>query len=135
MLNTSPDPLSAAIAVPAQPPGITLFRAYTSSATNYWQSSTVPVTGGKAAVGVPGYGVVTLYGVAPPLLSARLSGPERLALSWGHAAVGFVLQSASSLTPTPGWANDTNTCVVADATATVTVAAAGKPRFYRLVLP
>ena len=86
-------------------------------------------------MGVPGYGVVTLYGVAPPLLSARLSGPERLALSWGHAAVGFVLQSASSLTPTPGWANDTNTCVVADATATVTVAAAGKPRFYRLVLP
>jgi O-glycosyl hydrolase len=135
MLNTSPDPLSATIAVPAQPPGIASFHTYTSGAANFWQTSTVPVISASATVGVPGYGVVTLYGVAPPLLSARLSGPERLALSWGHAAVGFVLQSASSLTPTPGWANDTNTCVVADAIATVTIAAAGKPRFYRLVLP
>jgi O-glycosyl hydrolase len=135
VLNTSPNPLTATIAVPAQPPGITSFRAYTSSAANYWQSSTVPASSGTATVAIPGYGVVTLYGVAPPLLSARLNAPGRLALSWGQAAVGFVLQSAPSLTAPAGWASDTNTSVMADGVATVTVIVAGNPRYYRLVLP
>lgn len=135
MLNTSPDPLSATIAVPAQPPGITSFRAYTSSAANYWQSSTVPVTDGKAAVVAPGYGVVTLYGVAPPVLKARLSAPGRLALSWGQAAADFVLQSAPDLSPSGSWTNDTNAWVIADGVATVNAAITPSPRFYRLILP
>ena len=135
MLNTSPDPFSATLDVPAQPPGITSFRAYTSSAASYWRSSTVPVTSGTAAVAVPGYGVVTLYGVAPPVLSARFSAPGRLALSWGQAAVGFVLQSAPSLTPPVSWASDTNIYAVADGIATATVIVADNPRYYRLGLP
>ena len=135
MLNTSPDSCSTTLVVPAQPPGIGSFCAYTSSDSNYWQSSTVLVANGTAAVTIPGYGVVTLYGVAPPLLSARLSAPGRLALSWGQAVVGFVLQS----TPDPGrsasWNNDTNACVIANGVATVSAAITTNPRFYRLVLP
>jgi hypothetical protein len=135
MLNTSPDPLSATIALPAQPPGITSFRTYTSSTANYWRTSTVPVVSARAAVTVPGYGVVTLYGVAPPLLSARLSAPGRLALSWGQAAVGFVLQSTPDAGRSASWNNDTNACNIANGVATVSAAITTNPRFYRLVLP
>ena len=135
MLNTSPDPLSATIAVPAQPPGIASFSIYTSGAANYWQTSTVPVISATAVMTVPGYGVVTLYGLAPPLLSARLGTPGRLALSWGQAAVGFVLQSTPDLGQSASWNNDTNARAIANGVATVSAAITTNPRFYRLVLP
>jgi hypothetical protein len=78
--------------------------------------------------------VVTLYGVAPPILNVTMGAPGTAALSWSQAAVGFVLQSAATLAPPVTWLADTNTVVTSNNAATVN-AAMTAGRFYRLVLP
>ena len=115
--------------------GITSLRAFTSSVSGYWQAATLQITNGTSAVTVPAFGVVTLYGVAPPALKAWLEGPGRLSLSWPRAEVGYILQSSPSPVDTANWRNDTNTPAFANGSATVNVTAAAAPRFYRLVLP
>ena len=98
LLNNSSAPLTAKVNVPGTP-GIRSFRVYTSSNSNLWQRSDAVITNGTAAVNVPGYGVVTLYGVAPPTLSAAATAPGAVAQSSDEAAVGSVLQSAAALIP------------------------------------
>lgn len=134
LLNTSPDPIPASLNVPAEPPGITSFGTFISSDGNYWQSSMIPVSGGSVAATVPGYGVVTLYGVSPPVLAATLSGQGSLTLTWEQAAAGFVLQSCPSLAESPNWTNDTNTVVITNGSANVSTTISASSRFYRLVL-
>ncbi len=132
LLNTSEASIAATLHVPAAP-GLESFRAFTSSNTNYWQSSAVGLGSGTAAVTVPGYGVVTLYGAAPPRLNVTQSGPETVTLSWTQAAAGFVLQSAATLAPA-SWLADTNSVGISNNLATVN-APINAGRFYRLMLP
>jgi O-glycosyl hydrolase len=133
LLNASAAPLDATINVPAAP-GIQLFRAFTSSNTNYWQPSSAGLSSETAVLSVPGYGVVTLYGVAPPRLSVTRGGPETVALSWMQAAVGFALQSTGTLTPPIIWLADTNEPIISNNVAAVNSTTIAS-RFYRLVLP
>ena len=132
LLNTSPIALNATINVPGSP-GIQSFRAFTSSNSNYWQSSVAAIANGAAIVAVPGYGVVTLHGVAQPALNVTLGAPGSVTLSWAQAAAGFLLQSAETLTP-PKWLADTNSVAISNNIATLN-AVIGNGRFYRLVLP
>jgi hypothetical protein len=78
--------------------------------------------------------VVTLYGVAPPILKVGMQSPETLFLSWTQAAVGFLLQSSVTLTPPPGWLADTNAVAISNNLATVNTPITAS-RFYRLALP
>ena len=82
---------------------------------------------------MPGYGVVTLHGVAQPALNVTLGAPGSVTLSWAQAAAGFLLQSAETLTP-PKWLADTNSVAISNNIATLN-AVIGNGRFYRLVLP
>jgi hypothetical protein len=133
LLNTSSNALTASINVPATP-AIKSFRAFTSSNSNYWQSSITVVSNGIAIVSVPGYGVVTLYGAKAPLLNGEIRGPGIVALSWAQAAAGFALQATATLSPLANWLAETNAPVISSNTAVVTLAMASN-RFYRLVLP
>jgi hypothetical protein len=133
LLNTSTNSLTAIINVPSEP-GIRSFRTFTSSNSNLCESSVVTVSSGTATASVPGYGVVTLYGVAPPILNVAMAAPRTVALFWAQAAVGFVLQSTATLSPPANWLADTNTQVISNNLATVCTAVAAS-HFYRLVLP
>ena len=85
-------------------------------------------------VTVPGYGVVTLYGVAPPVLKVGMATPETLSLSWTQAAIGFALQSTALLTPPINWLADTNALTISNNVARVNTSI-DISRFYRLILP
>jgi hypothetical protein len=63
LLNSSSNALSPAIHVPAVPV-ISGFQSFTSSSSYYWQHSWLSVTNNTVAVTVPGYGIVTVFGVA-----------------------------------------------------------------------
>jgi len=78
------------------------------------------------------YGVVTLYGVEPAAFECDAEGPGSVTLSWGQASVGFLLQSAATLTRR--LALQIRTVCDFQNVATVN-AAADTGRFYRLVLP
>jgi hypothetical protein len=86
-------------------------------------------------VNVPGYSVVTLYGIAQPRLGAANLGNGQLALSWAQAGAGFVLQSTSNLSPTTIWTALTNNGSITDDVASVTLSSAQTAQFYRLILP
>jgi O-glycosyl hydrolase len=65
IINSSGSSIQAVIESPAEPPGIDSWQIFTSKAGNYWQPSTNTVVNGRTPVNIPGFGVVTLYGVAP----------------------------------------------------------------------
>lgn len=77
LVNADPQAVSASLEVPSAPSGITSFDAHSSSADSYWQASMIDASGGKAAVSVPGYGVVTLvgHGVPAPMPDGGSGGP------------------------------------------------------------
>lgn len=133
LLNSAATPIQATVNVPGHPE-IHSFRAYTSSNSNLWQSSVAPITNGTATVTVPGYGVVTLHGVASPALKVGKQTQGSVMLSWAQAATGFVLQSAATLTPPIQWLADTNDPAISNNVASVSVAMAAR-QFYRLALP
>ncbi len=136
LLNSSSAPIVANLTVPNQPNGLGgAFRAFSSSAAGFWQGSSVPITNQTATVSVPGYGVVTLYAVAPPVLKAATGSMGMLALSWSQAGAGFLLQSIASLNPPINWSADTNAAAFSDGTATVQAPLDSTQRFYRLILP
>jgi hypothetical protein len=91
IINSSNSPAQATINSPAQPVGIASWQTFTSSNGSYWQTSTNTITNGSAIVSVPGYGVVTLYGQAPPILSAAPAGEGLLNLFWPPSANGLLL--------------------------------------------
>ncbi len=97
LINATNTPVRAVVNSPAQPAGITSWQTFTSSNGSYWQISNSMITNGQAAVNVPGYGVVTLYGMAPPPLSASLHASGQLSLAWPPSANGFQLQTTTNL--------------------------------------
>jgi len=64
-------------------------------------------------------------------LTAFASGPN-VTLSWPTNAVGFQLQSATGLSPTPNWTIVTNIPTVAGSRFFVTNAAISAAQFFRL---
>ncbi len=135
ILNCDAAPVSASLSLPSQFPGINSLRVFTSRDGAYWQPSTVSVTNGTSAISLPGYSVVTVYGVVPPILSAQLTSSDQLTLSWSQANVGFVLQNAPAVNTLANWTVVTNACVVSNGLATVNVPVGTGPIFYRLNLP
>lgn len=133
LLNSASTPLTATIQVPNEPV-IESFRTYSSSGAGLWQPSEVPVNSATAAVLVPGYGVVTLYGITRPSLNATWMTPDNISLSWPQAAAGFQLQSAASLTIPINWQNATNSPAFLDNMGTITLHATNS-RFFQLFLP
>jgi O-glycosyl hydrolase len=135
LINTTSNTLSATIALTNLPFSLSSFRTFTSADQNLWHSSSVQVANSTATVSVPGFGIVTLYGVARPRLGAANLGNGQLALSWPQAGVGFALQSTSNLSPTTIWTPLTNNGSITNDIATVTLPSAQTAQFYRLVLP
>ncbi|MBU6399884.1 MAG: hypothetical protein KGS61_06165 [Verrucomicrobia bacterium] len=76
LVNSSATPASVQLAVPPVPAGLLVFQTFTSSEGNYWQGSTVAVSGTQASVSVPGYGIVTLYGAGGALAPSISSQPR-----------------------------------------------------------
>ncbi len=139
IINSSNSPVQATINSPAQPAGIASWHTFTSSNGSYWQGSTNAIASGKANVSVPSYGVVTLYGMAPPMLTAAPAGNGLLNLFWPPSANGFVLQSTTNLASTSSWTNVSSSQVTTNGltnglvSASIAQNAAGA--FYRLTQP
>jgi O-glycosyl hydrolase len=64
LINENPTAVTASLSFPATPAGIGSYQTFTSSDGSYWVNSTLAVSAGSASLAVPGYGVVTLHGVA-----------------------------------------------------------------------
>jgi len=97
LINSTNTPIQASVNSPAQPAGINAWQTFTSSSGSYWQSSTNLITNGSATITVPGYGVVTLYGLGQPSLDAAVSANGQLNFYWPPTANGFLLQSTTNL--------------------------------------
>jgi O-glycosyl hydrolase len=134
LINTSSNALSATISLTNLSFNPSVFRTFTSSNTNYWRSSSTQISNSIASMNVPGYGVVTLYGVAQPRLGAANLGNGHLALSWEQAAAGFVLQSTSNLSPSTIWAPVTNNGSITNDLASVTLPVSQTAQYFRLML-
>jgi O-glycosyl hydrolase len=103
IINASNSPVQAVINSPSRPAGIASWQTFTSSNGSYWQVATNPVSNGSASINIPAYGVVTLYGVAPPLLSAAITTNGLLNLFWPPTASGYLLQSTTNLASPSAW--------------------------------
>jgi hypothetical protein len=139
LINSTNSPVQAVLNSPAQPAGIASWQTFTSSSGNYWQISTNTITQGQAIVSIPAYGVVTLYGMAPPALSGVLASNGQINLFWPPSANGFQLQSTTNLAHPSSWTNVANgkitTNGVSNGLVGVSVMRSGGPIFYRLALP
>jgi O-glycosyl hydrolase len=139
LINATNSPVQAVINSPAQPAGITSWQTFTSSDGSYWQISTNTITNDQATVSVPGYGVVTLYGVAPPRLGVSPAGSVQLNLFWPPTAADYVLQATSDLAAPSSWTNlgsgQIMTNGFTNGLVSVTVRQNGGPAFYRLMRP
>jgi len=139
IINASNSPVQAVINSPAEPAGITSWQTFTSSSGSYWQTSTNMITDGNANVSIPGYGVVTLYGMAPPMLSAAPAGNGFLNLFWPPSANGFLLQSTTNLTSSSSWTNVASSQVTTNSltngSVSMTVRQNAEGAFYRLAQP
>ncbi len=94
LVNTAASDVSASVSVPSAPAGIASFEAHTSKNGSLWKASTLAIASGSAAVTVPGYGVVTLYGSGTPSPSA--GGTGGASGSGGVAATGGSSASAGT---------------------------------------
>jgi hypothetical protein len=139
LINTTNTPALAVIKSPAQPAGIAAWQTFTSSSGSYWQISTNSIINGSANVSVPGYGVVTLYGMAPPVLSAVLATNGQLNLLWPPSANGFMLQSTTNLASTPSWTNVLSSQITTNGLSngfvSATITKSGQATYYRLMQP
>jgi hypothetical protein len=139
LINATNIPAQATINSPAQPAEITSWQTFTSSNGSYWQASTNAIANGSAVVSVPGYGVVTLYGMAPPVLSAAQASNGALSLFWPPSANGFVLQSTTNMASSSSWANVAGTLIttngLTNGLVSATIAQSGGSAYYRLAQP
>lgn len=103
IINASNSPVQTVINSPPKPAGIASWQTFTSGNGSYWQFSTNPVSNGSVSIIIPAYGVVTLYGVAPPLLSAAMATNGLLSFFWPPTAGGYLLQSTTNLSSTSTW--------------------------------
>ena len=118
LINSSNGPVHAVINSPAQPAGIPSWQTFTSSNGSYWQVSTTPIANGSANVSIPGYGVVTLYGVAPSGLSLTWNIPA--AITYGTALGSNQLNATANVPGTFAYA-PTNGAVLNAGTNTLSV--------------
>ncbi len=139
IINSSNAAVQAVINSPATPAGIGSWQTFTSSSGSYWQSSTNLITNGTANVSVPGFGVVTLYGMMPPKLSAAPAANGLLNLLWPPSANGFLLQCTTNLSSASSWTNVAGSQVATNGLASglvsVTVRQNAAGAFYRLTQP
>ena len=139
LINSSNTPLQAVIHSPAQPAGIALWQTFTSSSGSYWQVSTNTITNGAVNVSVPGYGIVTLYGLAPPILSATTVTNRQINIFWPPSASGFRLQSTTNPASPSSWTNVGGSQIatngLSNSLISATVMANGGEAFYRLAQP
>lgn len=139
LINSTNTPVQAVVNSPAQPAGIASWQTFTSSNGSYWQPSTNTITNGQATVNIPGYGVVTLYGIAPPTLNASLAPNGQLILFWPPSANSFRLQATTTLSLPSAWTNVGGGQLVTNGLTngleSVTVTQNSGPKFYRLVYP
>jgi hypothetical protein len=137
LINTTNTPVQAVVNSPALPVGIQSWQTFTSSSGSYWQTSITGITNGQATVTVPGYGVVTLYGMAPPRLVAALTATGQLSLSWPPSANGFQLQATTNLNS--DWTAVSTGQIfpngLSNGLVNVTLLGASGPLFLRLVQP
>ena len=86
---------------------------------------------------VPGYGVVTLYGLAPPRLSVALTAGGQLSLAWPPSANGFQLQSTTNLNSswTAVGSGQISPNGLSNGLVNVTLVGASGPLFLRLAQP
>jgi hypothetical protein len=139
LINSSNTTAQAVINSPAQPAGIASWQTFTSSSGSYWQVSTNTITNGTANVSVPGYGVVTLYGLAPPILGAAIATNGQLNIFWPPSANGFLLQSTTNLASPSSWTNVGSSQIASNGLSngfvSVTIIGSGGAAFYRLAQP
>ncbi|MGA2245538.1 MAG: hypothetical protein ABSH48_11100 [Verrucomicrobiota bacterium] len=137
LLNATNTPVPAVVNSPAQPAGIKSWQTFTSSKGSYWQTSITGITNGQATVAVPGYGVVTLYGMAPPRLIAALAAGRQVNLAWPPSANGFQLQSTTNLDSpwTALGAGQITLNGLSNGLVNATVAEANASTFFRLAQP
>jgi len=134
LLNTSASSMTTSVQVPTSPFAVSALRAFTSRNGELWQSSTVPVSNDVASVVVPGYGVCTLYGVAPPRLTATRAAGE-IHLTWSQAGLGFQLRSTGPVLSPGSWVTVTNTPAITDGVASLTLPIGPGARYFRLTSP
>jgi O-glycosyl hydrolase len=139
LINSTNIPIPAVIKSPAQPIGIAFWQTFTSSDGSYWKTSTNTIANGTATVSIPGYGVVTLYGMAPPTLTATLAANGLLNLAWPPSANGYRLQSTTNLASDGSWttvaANQITTNGLSNGLVSLTIHQHGGLEYYRLALP
>lgn len=139
IINSSNSPVQASLGSPQKPAGIKSWQTFTSSSGSYWQASTNTINNGIASISIPAYGVVTLYGVAPPMLSAATSTNGLLNLFWPPTANGFLLQSTTNLASLSSWSNVGSSQVTSNGLinglTSVTVTPNATFTFYRLMQP
>jgi len=85
-------------------------------------------------VGSPATAAVTLVGFDPPGLAVPTITSTGIQLTWWAPVPGYVLQSATQLTP-GNWVTETNAATGAQGTNTVLLTSKGRSTFYRLVKP
>jgi len=138
IINSSNSPVPAVVNSPARPAGIPFWQTFTSSNGSYWQVSTNRINQGSVTVNIPAYGVVTLYGIAPPQLSASLAANRSLNLFWPPTASGFLLQSTTNLGfawITIGNSQITSNGMVKGLISVTTQPPPSGPAYYRLKSP
>jgi O-glycosyl hydrolase len=139
IINASNSPVQAVINSPPRPAGISSWQTFTSSNNSYWLASTNTINNGTVSINIPAYGVVTLYGIAPPMLSAATSTNGLLNLFWPPIANGFLLQSTTNLTSLSSWSDVGSSQVTSNGLVngliSVTVRPDATSTFYRLTHP
>jgi len=138
IINASNSPVQAVVNSPPKPEGISFWQTFTSSSGSYWQASTNLIFQGSVTVSVPAYGVVTLYGVAPPRLSATFASNGLVDLFWPPTASGFLLQSTTNLSGsvwTSMGSNQVTSNGIVNGLVSVSVARNAGTAYYRLKSP
>lgn len=134
LLNTSASNISATVNWPNEMVPARAIRAYSSSNGSYWQRTDLAFDSKGVWITVPGYGVVTLYGVAQPVLEATVTQAGKMTLNWRQAALGFELQFSPSLEPPVHWETLSNLAVISNGLASAATNLDSTSGFYRLIL-
>jgi O-glycosyl hydrolase len=134
LVNSSNTPVQAVINSPALPAGIPLWQTFTSSSGSYWQISTTVISNGAANVTIPGYGVVTLYGVAPPFIQSAQQSGNSFTFTWSAAQYQmYQIQYTADLTQNV-WTDLGGPITATNSTATASDSISNSQKFYRVVL-
>jgi hypothetical protein len=134
LINSSNSPVQAVINSPALPAGIAWWQTFTSRSGSYWQNSTIAVTNGAANVSIPGYGVVTLYGVAPPVIQSDGQSGNLFVFTWSAAATQMYQVQFTTNLAQNAWTDLGSPIAATNSTASAFDAMSNSQKFYRVVL-